>query len=213
MGVQWSLPLGAVLITVIVAGIIDARSFRIPNVITLTLLFSGLLYHIAADGWTGLQASLFGLLFGLGTTSALYLLGAMGAGDVKLMAAVGAWLQMPATLFVFVVAALATGVYSFGLLAWQRSLARAFSTTRILMLQLVTLGKHLAASEHVESVVIQKDRRRLVPFAAMIALGLIVVLACGAWPGVGSRGKYPPNAEPPSQSAEDLHVSSTSIVQ
>jgi Flp pilus assembly protein protease CpaA len=182
MELLWSLPFCVVLGVVLLAGVIDARSFRIPNAISLTLLVSGLGYHAVMGGLTGLGASVLGLLFGLGITSVLFLLGVLGAGDVKLMAAVGAWFQLPAALLIFVVAALATGVYSFALLAWQGSLNRAFSTMWILAVQLLTLGRHLAASEQVEFVVLQKDRRRLVPFAVMIALGVIVVLVWATWP-------------------------------
>jgi prepilin peptidase CpaA len=198
---------------VIVAGVIDVRSFRIPNAITFSLLFSGLIYHAVAGGLLGLEASFFGVLFGLGITALLFVLGAMGAGDVKLMAAVGAWLQMPATLFVFVVAALATGLYSFGLLAWQGSLGRAFLSMRILILQLATLGKHLTASEELGALVERKDRRRLVPFAAMIALGLIVVSAWGMWSWAGSPAECSRSAAASPQAVEGAPISTPNVAE
>jgi len=100
-------------------------------------------------------------------------------------------------------------IYSLGLLAWQGALARGLATTRILVLQLITIGRHLAASERVEEVVQRKDRRRLVPFAAMIALGLIVVAACGAWSWGGSARAHLSSAEPPSRAAEISSLGTT----
>ena len=53
-----------------------------------------------------------GILFGFAALIILYLVGGMGAGDVKLMAALGAWLGMPLTFYVFIASSLAAGIYS-----------------------------------------------------------------------------------------------------
>ncbi len=169
---------GVVAAVVAIAGIVDMRHFRVPNILTIPLLGCGILYHTAAYGFDGLQSSLLGALLGFGVLFGLYLIGAMGAGDVKLMAAVGAWAGAETTVFVFAIAAAATGLYSIVILLWQGRLGHAFTTIQMALCQCTTLAKHLGAAERVESVVRQKDRRkRLVPFAAMIALGLVVVIA------------------------------------
>jgi prepilin peptidase CpaA len=170
-------PFVVVAIAATIAGVVDVRSFRVPNALTVPLLLSGVLFHGVVNGLAGLQMVFFGLLFGFGVIFLLYLIGAIGAGDVKLMAAVGAWLGMPATLYVFVVAALATGLYSVAILLREGGLRRAFIVLQIAFLQLAAFGKHLGAEERVESVVKREDRRKhLVPFAGMVALGVIVVI-------------------------------------
>ncbi len=165
-----------------IAGIIDLREFRVPNALTVPLLVCGIAYHTTTGGSAGLQTSLLGACFGFGILFGLYLLGAMGAGDVKLLAGVGAWLGAPATIYVFAIAATATGLYSLVVLALRGGLAEAVITIRVALLQFQAMAKHLGANERVEVTVTRRDRRkRLVPFATMVALGVIVVLAWNQW--------------------------------
>lgn len=148
---------------------------------TFPLIVTGIVYHAVVGGFTALQSSLLGAFFGLAILFVFYAMGAMGAGDVKLMAGIGAWLGMPATVYVFGIAGLATGLYSVLLLAWGRRSRRVGGELRIGLLRLRALGRHLGAEERVEAVVKQSDRRqRLIPFAAMVALavGILLVWAC-----------------------------------
>ena len=165
-----------------VVGIIDIREFKVPNVLTVPLLLCGIAYHATLGGVAGLQSSLLGALFGFGVLFGLYLLGAMGAGDVKLMAGVGAWLGASATIYVFAVAAAATGLYSLVVLTLRGGMGEALITIQVALLQFKAMAKHLGANQRVEVTVKRQDRRtRLVPFAAMVALGMIVVLAWNQW--------------------------------
>ena len=52
-----------------------------PNLLTLPLFFCGIAYHVTVSGLAGLQTSLLGALFGFGVLLALYVVGAMGAGE------------------------------------------------------------------------------------------------------------------------------------
>jgi prepilin peptidase CpaA len=83
------------------AVVTDLRARRISNRLTYPLMLIGLLANTATGGWTGFSGSGLGLLAGLGIMLIPFVLGAMGAGDVKLMAAIGA-LKGPE--FVFTVA-------------------------------------------------------------------------------------------------------------
>jgi Flp pilus assembly protein protease CpaA len=74
----------------VAASLTDIAHRRIPNAITYPLAAFGLLYHFPAVGMNGLIFSLSGILAGAGLLLLFHLLGGMGAGDVKLMAAVGA---------------------------------------------------------------------------------------------------------------------------
>jgi len=82
------IPIVAAVVAVI-AGIIDARSRRIPNRLTYSAMIAGLTLQAVVYGWRGLLLGLGGgLLFG-GIFLLFHLVRAMGAGDVKLAAALG----------------------------------------------------------------------------------------------------------------------------
>ncbi|MGE4299910.1 MAG: prepilin peptidase [Desulfovibrionaceae bacterium] len=106
------------------ATITDLRAQRIPNTITFGLAAASLAWH----GWTGhLDGFLFslgGLGVGFGCIILPYALGVMGAGDVKLMAAVGAALGPAGALWSFLLTSVAGGLYALAVLAARREEAR-----------------------------------------------------------------------------------------
>jgi len=165
---------------VVVAAVIDYRRFRVPNLLTLPLCASGIAFHSVLGGCSGLQFSSQGLAVGGLLLVVFYVLGVMGAGDVKLLAGVGAWLGASSAFGVFLVAAIAAGLHSIVAFAVQGRLGQMTAFLQGTVLQLWTLGKHVAWSEPIETAVQRPDRRRQVmPFAVMIAIGLAVVAVRG----------------------------------
>jgi prepilin peptidase CpaA len=169
-----AVPVIVVLGAVMVAAAIDLWKFKVYNALTLPLLVSGLLYHAFH---AHLANSLLGVLFGFGVLIVFHILGGMGAGDVKLMAAVGAWLGMPLTYHVFVASSLAAGVYALGLVVWTGRLRETIVNFQILWLRLASVGRYLGADDQIEVEVTRSDRRsRIIPFGAMVAIGLVATL-------------------------------------
>jgi prepilin peptidase CpaA len=164
--------------------------------LTLPLLATGLLYHAIHGGAPGLAGSAVGALVGFSLMFVLYTMGGMGAGDVKFVTALGAWLGLPLTLYVLMAGCIAAGAYAMVLLVTAASLRETLLNMQILWLRLACLGRHLGYEDRVETEVMRPDRRRrLIPFSAMIALGL---LATVGWfriqsPGLfaASRQSYP----------------------
>jgi prepilin peptidase CpaA len=168
------IPLVVVLTAALVAAGTDIWKFKIYNVLTLPLLVSGLLYHGLHEELT---SSLLGVLFGFAALIVLYILGGMGAGDVKLMAAVGAWLGMPLTFCVFIASSLAAGIYAVGLVVWTGRVAETVVNLHIMWLRLASVGHYLGADDKIEHEVRRTDRRkRIIPFAAMVAVGLVATM-------------------------------------
>lgn len=73
------------------AFITDIKSMRIPNWITISALLVGLLTQGLMRGWHGLMMAGGGAAAGFIVLLIMYLIGAVGAGDVKLFAGIGAW--------------------------------------------------------------------------------------------------------------------------
>jgi prepilin peptidase CpaA len=96
----------------IVAAVIDIRVKKIPNLITFPTMVFGLVYYGVTNGWDGLLFSLGGLALGITIFFILYLMGGMGAGDVKLMGAVGAIIGSKGILLTAFFSAIVGGVYA-----------------------------------------------------------------------------------------------------
>jgi len=95
---------------VVIAGIFDIRSRRIPNWLNVMGMAAGFALNVYAFGLEGLKAASFGMLLAAAVYLALYLLRGMGAGDVKLMAAVGAIAGPRSWFAIFIATALAGGI-------------------------------------------------------------------------------------------------------
>jgi prepilin peptidase CpaA len=83
----------------------DLKSRKIPNWLTLPAILTGLTYNVLLDGREGFIFSTVGLVFGIGLLILPYLMGGMGAGDVKLMGAIGSIVGPVMTVRIFLVSA------------------------------------------------------------------------------------------------------------
>ena len=113
----------------LVATVVDIRSRRIPNVLTGSMAAAGI--GLAAAGVSGISvgASIAGMLIGLLLMLPGHALGATGAGDVKLMAAVGAVLGVHLIVNAFLFTALAGGALAVAVAMRRRRLKATLSGT------------------------------------------------------------------------------------
>lgn len=110
----------AVALTLVVVAVawFDLRERRIPNAIVFPAALVGLGLN-AVRGWDGLWFGGKGLLIGLALLFVPHLLGAMGAGDVKFLAAVGAFVGGTGVVRVLLLALLAYPLLALGFLVQQ----------------------------------------------------------------------------------------------
>jgi prepilin peptidase CpaA len=80
----------------------DVRTRRIPNYLTLATALAGLGFQFGMYGWAGLGQGFLGLCLGFALLIGFFLKGGMGAGDVKALAALGAWLGPLSTIYLFI---------------------------------------------------------------------------------------------------------------
>ncbi len=165
MNSGWLLIAGVGLYT-IVAAWTDLRSHRIPNVLTVPAALVGLAYHTLAPQGFGCFVSLAGLAVGLGLLFIPAALGGSGMGDVKLLAALGAWLGPKLVLAAFVLSALSAALLAAAVLTY-------FACTRGVS---KTQAKFLHAGQPVRKPG-QRGPARVVPFAVPVALSTWAVLS------------------------------------
>jgi prepilin peptidase CpaA len=149
----------------------DLRTRRIPNVLTLSAAVAALIYHFAAGGWPAAGWSLAGLFVGALLFFPLFALRGMGAGDVKLLAAVGAWLG-PGQI---VTAALATSIAG-GVIAIFVAVAYGYLRTALTNLYLVLTHWRVAGVEPLPAVTLEQSKGPRLAYAVPIAIGTVVTL-------------------------------------
>jgi prepilin peptidase CpaA len=93
------------------SAIADLLYMKIPNWLTFPALASGLFINVIAGGTEGLLFGAEGIGVGFGVLIFFYMLGVMGAGDVKLMAAVGSFAGPKEVFMIFTLATI-LGIYA-----------------------------------------------------------------------------------------------------
>jgi prepilin peptidase CpaA len=111
----------------ILAAAFDLRQRRIPNVLTLPVMAGGIIYWSVFNGVDGFMHGTGGLLLGIGFLIIFYLMGMMGAGDVKLMGAVGSFLGPQGVFHAFLCSAIIGGLYSLFVLARSKAVKQTAS--------------------------------------------------------------------------------------
>ena len=116
-----------------VSTVIDLRTRRVPNRLTLTAALTGLV--LAAGGFSGvtLTSALLGMLVGLALMLPGHVIGATGAGDVKLFAATGTLLGPSGTATAFVFTLLAGGALAVAAAVSRRRLAATLARAATLV--------------------------------------------------------------------------------
>lgn len=115
----------ALMIVLLIAVVTDLRSSRIPNWLTFPAMGFALAGHAWLGSMHGVLFSLAGLGTGLGLFLLIYLAGGIGAGDVKLMAAIGAFVGVYGVLSCAWLAMVLGGVYAIAAMCYQWGLASA----------------------------------------------------------------------------------------
>lgn len=163
----------ALIVVVVAAAVADIATRRIPNWITAPGAAVGLVLQCYYGGWQGALWSLAGAALGFGIFLVLYLLGGMGAGDVKLFAAVGAFVAPHSLAFVFIFTGLLGGVAAVGL-----ALARGRLRQVLLRSAYILFSFGLLRWQEVRraSRLDAPDALRL-PYGAVIAGGTLLFLA------------------------------------
>ena len=165
------LQLSALGALVVSAALFDLRFRRIPNWLNAAGWLLGIGLQIAAHGATGAKQDLLGSGLALAVYTGLFALRAMGAGDVKLMAAVGAFTGPVHWLYVFLLASVIGGVIALVAVLSKGALLRVARTIAFLVWDLV----HFRAPFHAHPELdVGNEKARTLPHGVAIALGTLL---------------------------------------
>lgn len=162
---------GGAVLTVVVACVCDVLTSRIPNALTFSAAILAVLVHALTPQGYGASFALAGAAAGLAVFFPLFVLGAMGAGDVKLMAAAGAWVGWKAVLFVALYGSLAGGV-----LALIVALRRHYLRQALTNLKMLAGYWWAQGIRPLPELTLESTNSVRLPYALAIAAGLAVTL-------------------------------------
>jgi prepilin peptidase CpaA len=145
----------------VIATVVDIRERRVPNVLTMTMAAVGLVLAMAGIGSASVGASLAGLGLGLVLLLPAHMLGAMGAGDVKLLAAFGALLGPAGIFAAFLRAGIAGGAIALVVAMSRGRFLQTLERTALL----VTIRRQAVA------LVEDPTANNRFPYAPAIAIG------------------------------------------
>jgi prepilin peptidase CpaA len=164
------------LLIVIPAAVYDLRFRRIPNWLVLTGLGLGLGANAALGGLGGLRLAGGGFAVGFGVYFILYLLHAMGAGDAKLMAAVGSIVGASNWFGIFVATALIGGVFALVLLVLKRRLAATVWNVLYIVGEMIRFRAPYMKRPGLD---VKNPQAVTLPHGFTIAVGCLIFLAAG----------------------------------
>lgn len=159
-----------VTVTLVVAAVIDGYKLKVPNWITFPMIAGGWIASGLMFGWTGLGCSLLGTVVGLGLLLPAYAIGGMGAGDVKLLAGVGAWVGAGITFRAFLVSAVVGGLIALVMVLYRRKWSHHKNQFLMILSEILVLRDPEQLSKIAGE---RKSSMMLLPYGIPIAIGSI----------------------------------------
>lgn len=167
---------GALAIVVLFAALCDLSNRRIPNWLTLSGVGLGFGIQAVLGGWSGVWTSAAGMGLALAVYVPLFALRALGAGDVKLMAAIGAIAGPFPWFVIFVATCLIGGAIALAVVIWKRRLLETLFNTLLLARALLQGRNPAAAAPHMD---FRSPAAVALPHGLPIALAAFVAIALG----------------------------------
>ena len=152
----------------------DYAQHRVPNWLNATLAGTGLAAQLIFLGWGGLLDGFLGLLVGFAVLILPWAMHGMGAGDVKLMAAIGVWFGPWMTLVSFALGALIGGVIALVMIAAAGKLRSAWANLGVIVIK---CSHPKLAFDDFGSTHSFGSSSTLLPYGVPLTIGSLIVLS------------------------------------
>lgn len=158
----------------------DLLHYRISNRAVLLTLMMGLVWNASNSLWIGAAMGLLGVLVGFVLLVPFYAMGGVTAGDVKWLAALGAWYGPRGIVGVFLVSSILLGVFCLVSIAYRYiGMVRPTPRAGLAMESRGNLGlgsSTIANKARIDDVYCSADRRSvLIPYAVPVAIGVLMI--------------------------------------
>jgi len=168
---QWGVALGASL----VAAVLDVASRRIPNILTGPVLLGGLVWAFRQAGWAGLGDSVLAGVMLATPYVFLFVFAGGGAGDAKLMAAIGAWLGVVNGLAVLVCVAICGLALAVAMALIKKQMTHLLSSLAGMVVDMVLwLTAHSRQRPQLQAA---SSVKVTIPYGLAIFTGLVIAAA------------------------------------
>ena len=164
----------SIIILIFLSSVYDIKYRRIPNFLTYPAVLIGLIYNSYISGFDGARFSLFGILTGTGLLIFPYLLGRMGAGDAKLLGAVGSFIGAKGIFISFLFTAVAGGIYALFIIILYKSKYNGFLTNLYYSVVNLAVTRKYVSFENREDI---RQRPKLC-YGLAIATGTGIYMIC-----------------------------------
>jgi len=168
----WFCVLGIALL----AGWLDFRTRKIPNWVTVPAFLLGIGLHIAVAGWAGAKASLEGAGLALGLLLPFVILRGLGAGDWKLMGAVGAFLGPMMFLFVLFGSLMVSGLMAIVAIYRTQRVGETLRNLWVLVRGFFSFGLRANPKISLDNPALLK-----LPFGVAVAISTLVCFCAARW--------------------------------
>lgn len=163
----------------IAAAVIDYRTKKIPNKLTLPMFALGWIYQLSFFQLAGLLDGLQGFLVGFGMFFVLWIIGSGGAGDAKLAGALSVWLGFRYTIYMIVASTIVV-IIGTGMVTVYGMLTRGvFRTKERLLPSQSTGNKDSKGGKNIKLLTIQRDNRKLtgMTYALSVCIATILIMS------------------------------------
>jgi len=169
----WLVTCGMLIPAILYASWIDYAERRVPNWLNAAILAMGITVQAAFFGWAGVGAALFGTAVGFGVLIVPWLMHGMGAGDVKLMAAIGAWFGPFMTLVAFCLGGIIGGVIAVIMILASGRLWLAYAHCTTILTKMTRADTIFSEFGSAKSF---GQTSSLLPYGVPLTIGSIIIL-------------------------------------
>ncbi len=159
---------------ILLASWIDYSQKRVPNWLNLALIILGFAVQGIYFGWSGIGNGALGMLTGFGLLIVPWLMHGMGAGDVKLMAAIGVWFCPLLTFYSFALGAVLGAVTAILMILSTGRMKAACANMGVIMTKCSNTQTMFSEFGSAKSF---GNTSQLLPYGVPLTGGTLIILA------------------------------------